>query len=36
MTDHRLLTVRQPWAKPIVDGVKNPENRACRTEVAPC
>lgn len=30
MTDHRLLTVRQPWAKPIVDGVKNPENRGPR------
>ena len=28
MTDHRLLTVRQPWAKPIVDGVKDRENRS--------
>lgn len=27
MTDHRLLTVRQPWAQPIVDGLKSPENR---------
>lgn len=26
--DHRLLTVRQPWAKPIVDGLKTVENRA--------
>lgn len=28
MTGHRLLTVRQPWAKPIVDGVKTVENRS--------
>lgn len=28
MTEHRLLTVRQPWAKPIVDGVKTVENRS--------
>lgn len=28
MTDHRLLTVRQPWAKPIVDGKKTVENRS--------
>ena len=28
MSEHRLLTVRQPWARPIVDGHKTVENRA--------
>ena len=30
MTEHRLLTVRQPWATPIVDGKKDVENRGAR------
>lgn len=28
MTDHRIITIRQPWALPVVFGIKPVENRS--------